>query len=63
MAFKLEDVIPKGYVKTETKIGDVTVITYRNPNPDPEEQRKGLEEFAQCLMPGYVRGLMKTERT
>ncbi len=63
MAFNLEDHIPKGYIKETSIIGDATVTSYRNPNPDPERQRQGLQEFMQELLPGYLRTLSKQGRT
>lgn len=61
MAFKFEDQIPEGYVKT-TIVGDgYTADIYRNPNPDPEEREKGLQEVAEILMIGYRRALLRKQ--
>ena len=61
MAFKLEDVLPKGWIEETTYYPDIgaTVTTYRNPNADPVEREKKLQEVGKIMLPAYYRALEK----
>ena len=59
MAFNMEYHIPEGYVKKEYVGEKYIAYTYRNPNPDPVEQEKGLNEIMDILMIGYRRALLR----
>lgn len=62
MAWDPDNAIPKGYIKKELKVPGGKVITYRNPNPDPVEQEKGLNDVMDILMIGYRRRLLQEQR-
>lgn len=63
MAFNLEEALPKGWIKTVTyDPNGATVISYRNPNADPVEREKNLQELGQIMLPAYYRMLEAKEK-